>query len=124
MHSKSMHCTVLCGLLALVTCISGADRPGAHSCQELWFDQRVDHFSFRPWHHSVWRQRYLVNDEHWKPGGPIFFYVGNESPVDLYADNTGLMWENAEEFNALVVFAEHRYYGKSQPLGEISVLGM
>ena len=25
-----------------------------------------------------------------------------------YLENTGLMWESAEEFGALLVFAEHR----------------
>ena len=35
--------------------------------------------------------------------------------VTLYANATGLMWENAESFGARLVFAEHRYYGASQP---------
>jgi hypothetical protein len=38
-------------------------------------------------------------------------YAGNEADVTLYVNNTGLMWENAAVFNALLIFAEHRYYG-------------
>ncbi len=40
--------------------------------------------------------------------------------VRSYVQHTGLMWENAKEFGALVVFAEHRYYGSSLPLGNAS----
>lgn len=29
--------------------------------------------------------------------GPIFFYTGNESPVEEYINNTGLMWELGEQ---------------------------
>lgn len=46
---------------------------------------------------------------------PIFLYTGNESPVEEYVNNTGLMWNLAEKYSALVIFAEHRYFGESIP---------
>ncbi|KAJ0405963.1 hypothetical protein P43SY_005529 [Pythium insidiosum] len=115
-------------------------RADASNCTVRWFDQKVDHFgwtaaavaaaldgeagvandtanSSKP---MTFRQRYLVNDDHWNPQdpkAPIFFYTGNEGDVTLYANHTGLMWENAASFRALIVFAEHRYYGESMPFG-------
>ncbi len=32
-----------------------------------------------------------------------------------YLNATGLIWENAPAFGALIIFAEHRYYGVSKP---------
>ena len=40
--------------------------------------------------------------------GPILFYTGNESPVEEYINNTGLMWEIGQQMGALLIFAEHR----------------
>eukprot|EP01023_Acetabularia_acetabulum_P045962 TRINITY_DN468_c0_g2_i1.p1 TRINITY_DN468_c0_g2~~TRINITY_DN468_c0_g2_i1.p1 ORF type:complete len:519 (-),score=99.62 TRINITY_DN468_c0_g2_i1:189-1745(-) len=92
-------------------------------CEEKWIDSYVDHFSWMQADSDTltYKQRYFVCSEYWKADaegrpGPIFFYTGNESPVTLYINSTGMMWEWAPEFGALMIFAEHRYYGKSVPL--------
>ena len=77
-------------LLLLALFAVGDARPGAKDCTELWITQDLDHFSFGA--DGTFEQRYLVNAEHASPvDAPIFLYVGNEAPVDLYADNAGLM---------------------------------
>ncbi|KRY29399.1 Lysosomal Pro-X carboxypeptidase [Trichinella spiralis] len=93
---------------------------GGCSYNESWFENMpVDHFSFE--NSDTFRLRYLINTENWNSdGGPIFFYCGNEGSVEGFAENTGFMWENAKDFGAMVVFAEHRYYGKSLPFGNES----
>lgn len=66
---------------------------------------------------QYYQQRICVYDHFWEPnkGLPVFFYTGNESPVEEYINNTGLMWDLAPEHSALVIFAEHRYFGESVP---------
>lgn len=63
--------------------------------------------------------RYLVNADYYKPeSGPILFYAGNEGGVWNFYNNSGFMTKTlAEKYGALVVFAEHRYYGTSMPFG-------
>ncbi|ETP06063.1 hypothetical protein F441_17449 [Phytophthora nicotianae CJ01A1] len=84
-------------------------------CDEKFFTQTLDHFDVGA---PTYQQRYFVCDNHFQPGGVMFFYVGNEADVELYLNHTGLMWENADEFGAMLVFAEHRYFGKSVPFGK------
>lgn len=89
--------------------------------KELYIDQYVDHFNFVSYGESIFKERYLLQDQWWKPGvGPIFFYTGNEGSIEEFWDNTGFVFDIAPEFNALVVFAEHRFYGKSLPFGNKS----
>lgn len=92
---------------------TGGKRSLLERCKERWRETRLDHFSWA--NPTYFKQRYFVCDEHWRRGGSIFFYVGNEADVTLYLNNTGLMWELAPHYSAMLVFAEHRYYGQSKP---------
>ncbi|KRX77253.1 Lysosomal Pro-X carboxypeptidase [Trichinella sp. T6] len=106
--------------LVLLICNNILASAGGCSYNESWFENMpIDHFSFE--NSDTFRLRYLINTENWNSdGGPIFFYCGNEGSVEGFAENTGFMWENAKDFGAMVVFAEHRYYGKSLPFGNES----
>ncbi|KAI5425384.1 uncharacterized protein LOC127125605 [Lathyrus oleraceus] len=85
-----------------------------------FFTQRLDHFNYNPQSYQTFQQRYLINDTYWggaKKKAPIFVYTGNEGHIDWFTQNTGFMFEKAPYFNALLVFIEHRFYGKSIPFG-------
>ena len=34
-----------------------------------------------------------------------------------YVNHTGIMYEFAPDFGALLIYVEHRYFGKTQPFG-------
>ncbi|XP_014479720.1 PREDICTED: lysosomal Pro-X carboxypeptidase isoform X2 [Dinoponera quadriceps] len=100
-----------------------ADHDTSHDARYKYqiktFDVRVDHFSFAI--EDTFQLRYLINDTWGKEkNAPIFFYTGNEGRIEVFAENTGFLWETAPQFGALVVFAEHRYYGESLPYGNKS----
>lgn len=63
--------------------------------------------------------RYLVDTTYWnKETGPVIFYAGNEGDIWTFFDNSGFMTTTlAQQFGAISVFAEHRYFGESMPFG-------
>ncbi|XP_022084532.1 lysosomal Pro-X carboxypeptidase-like [Acanthaster planci] len=90
-----------------------------HIYETYYIDQKIDHYSFVS--DDTYKMRYLMAQQYWdKNGGPIFFYTGNEGDITWFCENTGFMWDIAPEFKAMLVFAEHRYYGDSLPYGKDS----
>ena len=103
-------------LLVATFATSHATKPSTANCTTNFITQSVDHFSFSPVTDAdTFQERYYMYNKYWTPNtnAPIFFYCGNEADVGLYVNATGLIWENAEAFGALIIFAEHRDYGAS-----------
>ncbi len=89
--------------------------PSSANCTWTFVEQPLSHFERA--NHGYYKQRLCVYDSFWEANKslPVFLYTGNESPVEEYINNTGLIWNLAKEFSALIVFAEHRYFGQSIP---------
>lgn len=93
----------------------------SYTWEEKWHtDMDIDHFSFGD--RRTFNLRYLINTQYWdrENSGPVFLYCGNEMAIEGFANNTGFMWDEAPKFNAMLLFVEHRYYGKSLPFGDES----
>ena len=99
-------------------------KAGPKAPTEKTFDQVVDHLTNGGNVKNTWKQRYLVNEQYFDktdPTAPILFYAGNEGGVYTFYDNSGFVTETvAKEMKGLVVFGEHRYFGKSMPFGDKS----
>ena len=71
----------------------------------------VDNFDFT--NNATFEQRTMTFDQWWKPGNPILFFFGGEGSVETFYNASGAVFEHAQVLDALVVFLEHRSYGKS-----------
>jgi len=82
-----------------------------------YFEQPLNHFALPRRSDLTYRQRYCVYNGYVENmnNATVLFYTGNESPLEQYINNTGLMWELAPRLQAQIVFVEHRYEGKSLP---------
>merc|ERR1711872_693606 len=85
---------------------------------EQWFEQVLDHFNAIDG--RTWQQRYWVNLEHYVEGGPAFIMIGGEAAANPKWMTYGQWYKWAEENGAAMFELEHRYYGQSQPTGDMS----
>lgn len=81
-----------------------------------FFPQLLDHFSNdTSGPNSTFFQQFQVIDTYYRPGGPILFLQGDESPLDCL--ESFALVDYAQELGALLVSLEHRYFGLSCPFG-------
>jgi Serine carboxypeptidase S28 len=60
-------------------------------------------------------KRFLVNSEHFKPGGPIFMYVTDGFEVNPGYLSSGLVYDLAKDVGGFIFAAEPRFFGQSRP---------
>lgn len=87
--------------------------------KEQWFTQFLDHFN--PTDARLWKQRYYVNPNYYKQGGPVFLLIGGEGTAEAKWMAEGQWIEYAKQFGALCFHVEHRFYGLSHPTPDLSV---
>ncbi|KHN82660.1 Putative serine protease pcp-1 [Toxocara canis] len=86
--------------------------------ETAYYEVPIDNFAFIQ--NFTYPMKYLYNITFYKPGGPIFFYTGNEGLIEDFAKNTGIMFDLAPMFNAALLFAQHRYYAHPLPFGNFT----
>ncbi|GAM26049.1 hypothetical protein SAMD00019534_092240 [Acytostelium subglobosum LB1] len=106
---------------------SNPDDPSPPPYDEYYYMQTLDHFNFH--NQGEFAQRYLVSTTYWNPPqpgasvctSPVLFYTGNEGDITLFYENSQFVTNVlAQQFGALLIFAEHRYYGATMPFGDNS----
>ncbi|KXT02964.1 hypothetical protein AC578_10610 [Pseudocercospora eumusae] len=95
--------------------IFGAPTPriGYGPDEARWFTQRLDHFGDNQ---RTFQQKFYMSTEHYRPGGPILLFQGEES-TSLDCLGCTIMHDFAQKLNGIVVNLEHRYFGQSVPFG-------
>ncbi|OMJ89196.1 hypothetical protein SteCoe_8670 [Stentor coeruleus] len=79
----------------------------------------IDHYAPNS---PTFQMRYYIRTDYYQQtkSGPIFFYCGNEGAIEVFVNNSGYIDFLASQMDAIVVFAEHRYFGQSMPFGSAS----
>ncbi|XP_006861990.1 PREDICTED: putative serine protease K12H4.7-like [Chrysochloris asiatica] len=88
-----------------------------------WFRQRLDHFTQQRF--LFWQQRYLINDTFYRPGGPVFLMLVGEKALNRIMLLKKYAWITyAERLGAFCILLEHRFYGHSQPTGDLTITSL
>lgn len=83
--------------------------------ETFFLEQPLDHFNaMSKVLGKTFRQRYYVNKENWQGGSsPVFLFIGGEGTLTPGRVEAGEIFELSKDHGALLVAAEHRFYGAS-----------
>ncbi|KAJ2204607.1 hypothetical protein EV180_007389, partial [Coemansia sp. RSA 518] len=81
-----------------------------------WFDQVIDHFGSN----QTFKQRIFINDDEYVPGGPVYLFNSGETPASPAYLSGGEPHTLAKATGGMLIIMEHRYYGKSYPVSNMS----
>nr|AHY81296.1 serine protease [Lygus lineolaris] len=92
---------------------------------DQWFLQRLDHFD--PTNPGTWWQKYQTNETWFEKLIRIVRFssmISGEGPMAGEWMVMGSWLESAQKFKSLCFQLEHRYYGESSPVEDVSVKGL
>uniref|UniRef100_A0A1Y9H2F3 Prolylcarboxypeptidase n=1 Tax=Anopheles dirus TaxID=7168 RepID=A0A1Y9H2F3_9DIPT len=85
-----------------------------------FFTTEVDHSNNQDG--ATWSNRYLSSMDHFVESGPLFVFLTGDVPLDpALIDESTLINEMARDLGGAVFALETRFYGESQPVGDLSV---
>ncbi|KAJ2515222.1 hypothetical protein H4217_005315 [Coemansia sp. RSA 1939] len=83
----------------------------------FYFDQKVDHAGTNS---STFKQRFYINSKEYVPGGPIYLLNSGETPASPSYLFAGEPYMLAQATGGMLVIMEHRYYGASYPVNDMT----
>lgn len=106
--------------IATIAVLMASSQANKNTLKYENFAAKIDNFDAK--NLETFNLRYAKDEEHWNAnGGPIFIHTANEGSIEEHVNETGALFDWAREFKALLIFVEHRYYGKSMPFGDASM---
>ncbi|XP_059468656.1 thymus-specific serine protease-like [Neocloeon triangulifer] len=87
--------------------------------EEWYFTQKVDHFNILD--DRTWSQRFFLSNTTYNASTPVLLVLGGEWQIEPGHVNNGFIAELAERFGAFVIYLEHRFYGQSKPVPDLSL---
>lgn len=88
--------------------------PSKNKYKAYCWAQPVSHFD-KTAPQTKFCQRYWVNVDSYKPGGPVIVMDGGEGAADGSFGSFALVWQIAQKTNGIVIMLEHRYVSSTIP---------